>query len=155
MRKSNREVKDINEIVNIIENCDIMHIGMCKDNIPYIVPVNFGFEHINDKFIFYFHCASEGKKIDILTKNDNVCLEFECSATLAPSDDPMKCTYKYRSVIAQGKLEFLHEYSEKNHALGLLMHQYTGKAHNFTKEQVNIVTIGKIQVSELSAKQNI
>ncbi len=155
MRRSNREVKDLSAIVDIIRNCDIMHMGMCKDNIPYIVPVNFGFERINDEFIFYFHCASEGKKIDILKSNDNVCLEFECSAALASSDNPMECTYKYKSVIAQGNFEFLQEYSEKNHALSLLMQQYTGKTHSFTQEQVNIVTIGKITVSEITAKQNV
>ncbi len=128
---------------------------MCKNNIPYIVPLNFGFEFVNNTFVFYFHCASEGKKIDILKENSSVCLELIRNAKLAANDDPMKCTYKYKSIIAFGNAEFLNDYESKNHALGLLMKQYTGKAHNFTKEQVNIVTIGKIIVNEISAKQKV
>ncbi len=154
MRRKEREITDSEMILEIIKNSDVMRIGMCKDNVPYIVPLNFGYEHDNGAFTFYFHCAALGKKIDFINANNEVCLEFESVKELSPGESAMKCTYKYKSIIAYGKVQFLQSYEEKLNGINQIMHHYTGKKHDFTKEQIDIVTIGKITVDSLSAKQN-
>ncbi len=154
MRRNEREITDKNTIDDIIKNSEIMHLAMCKNNEPYVVPLNFGYEIKDENFIFYFHCASVGKKVDFLSENANVCAQFNCSHTLFANDDPMKCTYKYKSAIAFGKVEFLDTYEQKKHALNCIMLKYTNKAHEFTKQQTDIVTIGKITVEKITAKEN-
>ena len=68
MRRKDREITDINEIVKIVSDCDVLHLGMSDNGIPYVVPVNFGFTCEGRELTFYVHCATSGKKIDILKK---------------------------------------------------------------------------------------
>ena len=75
MRKSDREIKSKEEIIDIIKRCDVIRLAFNNGDYPYILPLNFGFEVKNDKVIFYLHSALEGTKIDIMKKKDIVqCL---------------------------------------------------------------------------------
>lgn len=42
MRRSDREVTDFNEIVEIINKCDCIRLGFSSEPVPYILPLNFG-----------------------------------------------------------------------------------------------------------------
>lgn len=44
MRRSDREVTDFNEIVEIINKCDCIRLGFSSEPVPYILPLNFGIE---------------------------------------------------------------------------------------------------------------
>ena len=58
---------------DIIRGSNVCRIALAKDNIPYIVPVSFGY----DGESIYIHTAKEGKKINIIKNNNNLCFEFE------------------------------------------------------------------------------
>lgn len=62
MRRKDREITDRDSIIRILGECKVMRLGMCLDNIPYVTPVNFGYEITEKGFVFYFHCAQEGEK---------------------------------------------------------------------------------------------
>ena len=64
MRKKEYQITDFREIENIIESGLICRLGLCNDNIPYVVPLNFGYK---DK-VLYFHSAPEGKKNRVYKK---------------------------------------------------------------------------------------
>ena len=49
---------------------------MSDDNVPYIVTMNFVFS-TNGAASLYFHSACEGKKINILKKNNLVCFQAD------------------------------------------------------------------------------
>ena len=65
MRKANREVKDRNEIIEIMKKCDVCRLVVNNGDYPYIIPLNFGLDTNEEKIILYFHSALEGTKIDI------------------------------------------------------------------------------------------
>ncbi|MHC4124090.1 MAG: pyridoxamine 5'-phosphate oxidase family protein [Planctomycetota bacterium] len=67
MRKKDKQINDPAEI----EDTLICRLAFCDNNQPYIVPLCFG--HKDNAL--YFHCAAEGKKLDILRKNNNVCFQ--------------------------------------------------------------------------------
>ena len=54
MRKADREIKNIEEIIDIIKRCDVIRLAFNNGDYPYILPLNFGFEFIENKVIFYF-----------------------------------------------------------------------------------------------------
>ena len=62
MRRTDREVRDPETIVRIIEECPVMRIGLSDGEFPYIVPVNFAYEYSDGKFFLYFHGALAGRK---------------------------------------------------------------------------------------------
>ena len=77
MRKADREVKDRNDVFEIVKKGRICHLCINDDVYPYIVPLNYGYEVIGDELYLYFHSAMEGRKIDLLKKNNHVSFEIE------------------------------------------------------------------------------
>ena len=71
MRRKDREITDINEIETIIKRATHCQIGLVDNDEPYVVPVNFGYE----RNALYFHGALEGRKVELIQKNNKVCLE--------------------------------------------------------------------------------
>ena len=42
MRRSDREIKDFDEIIEVINKCDVCRLAINDGDYPYIVPMNFG-----------------------------------------------------------------------------------------------------------------
>ena len=57
MRRKDREVTDINEILKIVDKAKILHLCLFDGEYPYIVPLHYGYEYKNGNLIFYMHCA--------------------------------------------------------------------------------------------------
>lgn len=151
MRRKDRQISETAEIIGIIEKCAVMRLGMCSDGKPYVVPLNFGYEYDNG-FTFYFHCAREGKKLDIISKNPAVFIELDCSHRLSEAEKACGYGYFYESVMAEGTAAIVHDTEEKKKALSLLMKRQTGKDFTFDEKDTEAVSIVKISVSEITGK---
>lgn len=68
MRKSEREVVNFQEKMQILMRCGSMTLAFQEQGGPYLVPLNFGAEEQDGSLVLYFHCALEGKKLDLLKK---------------------------------------------------------------------------------------
>jgi nitroimidazol reductase NimA-like FMN-containing flavoprotein (pyridoxamine 5'-phosphate oxidase superfamily) len=68
MRRKDREVTGTEELLAIIRANKVCRLGMADGDLPYVVPLNYGFEFDCGRLVLYFHCAGEGKKIGILKK---------------------------------------------------------------------------------------
>lgn len=153
MRRKDREVTKLQEICEILDTCKVLRIAMSVDNVPYIVPLNYGYQHSDQGFVFFFHCAGEGKKLDLLRQNNRVCFEIDCDHQLTAGETACGYGYNYRSVIGMGDVIFVTAPAEKAVCLNRLMKQQTGQDFQVTKTQAAAVTVCKIKVSELTAKQ--
>lgn len=156
MRRSDREVIGLTNILSILDKCEIMRLGLCTDNKPYIVPMNFAYEMINDKVYIYFHCASEGRKIDMIAQNDNVCFEADCSYKLLKANEACDWSADFESVIGEGKIAVLTDDNQKINALNIFMKRYGFEGHpNYKQHDLSAVTILKISVSSITGKRKI
>ena len=43
MRRKDREIKEFDEIIDVLSRCKVLHLALISDGKPYAVPVNFGF----------------------------------------------------------------------------------------------------------------
>lgn len=119
MRKSNREVTDFGEILNIIGKCETMRLGLYGEDYPYVVPLSFGFEADGEnRLTLYFHCATEGKKLDLIAKDRRACAEFDRLNAYAETERSL--TADYESVVCFGKV-YPCEGEEKVKGLRLLL----------------------------------
>ena len=103
MRKSDREIRDYNEILRLLDECQTIRLALHDEPYPYVVPLSYGWEERDGKLFVYFHCAKEGKKLDLIAKNGNVCFEADCLAGYKSTGHGV--TADYRSLIAFGKAE--------------------------------------------------
>lgn len=156
MRRKDREVNDIEEIKEIIKSCKTCHVAMVDDGMPYVIPLSFGYEIIDDVLSLYFHSAKEGRKIDILHKNNSVCFEMCCEGEpIYAKETPCNSGYYYSSVIGNGKIEFISDTNEKIKALTLLLKHQAGIDVIFTEKQANTVCIYKIVTNDFTGKRKL
>lgn len=150
MRKKKQEISDPAAIDEIIQSADVCRLAMCRDSIPYVVPLNFGY---NDGCL-YFHCADRGLKIDILKENANVCFEFESNVHLVTNETPCDWSQYYRTVIGWGRAAFLSDREEKRKALHILLDQYEEQEWKIPDENVDNVTIIKVTIDRMTGKRD-
>jgi hypothetical protein len=123
MRRKNREIADPTEIAKIMSNAQVGRIGLSMNEQPYVVPVNFAFDH--DRI--YFHCADTGMKLDFLRTNPRVCFEVDENLGVVPGPVPWLFGFAYRSAIAFGIARILTDSEEKTKATKLITTKYAGK----------------------------
>lgn len=158
MRRKDREVLDEVKIDKFIRNCDCCRIGFYdkENNEVYIIPLNFGYSHVDNKRVFYFHGAKEGRKIELISKTKKVSFEMDSNHELIVGK--MACNYseRYQSVIGTGLISFVEDKDEKIAALNEIMFQSTGKKDwDFPEPMLNGVAVFMIEVISLSCKEHL
>ena len=148
MRREDKEIKDKNIIESIIKRAIVCRIALSENNIPYIVPVIFGYK---DNCL-YFHSATEGRKIDIIKQNNNVCFEFDIDQELVKSKNSCSCSMKYYSVIGFGKAFFIDDIEEKRMALNIIMKHYSINTFEYSKNVIDNTAIIKVEIDSMTGK---
>jgi hypothetical protein len=120
MRRADREIKDLEAIGKIMEEAPVCRIGVSDDGMPYVVPMSFGLGEGR----LYFHCAAEGRLLDIIRKNDRVCFEMDLFREVIMGQSPCGCSCRYESVIGFGRAVIVAEPGEKKTALDRIMEHY-------------------------------
>ena len=140
MRRTDREVSELNDILSILDKCQVMRLGLCADDKPYVVPLNFAYEAIGDRILIYFHCASQGRKLEIIAKNNNVCFEADFMSEIVKADIACDWGTRFQSVIGEGRVFILEDEDEKIHALNLIMKRYgfEGMPQYKSQEMTNV-----------------
>lgn len=153
MRRADREVTDAGKIREILENAQIVHIGMVDDGRPYVVPMHYGYQYENGVLTLYMHGAKEGKKCDILAKNPQVFIEIETDVEDASGGD-IPCNYGafYASIMGDGKAAILTDTAEKVEALQILMRTQTKREFVITEQMSRNVQVFRVIVPHLTAK---
>jgi len=150
MRRSTREIKDKKELESIIQRAQVCRIGLSEDNVPYVVPMNFGYK---DNCL-YFHCAKAGKKIDVIRQNNKVCFEMDIDQTIVkPEGRPCGYSTKYRSVIGFGKAFLVDDLEEKAMALNIVTQHYSGGFYQFSEKELENVAIIKVEIDSMTGKK--
>ena len=125
MRRSDRAVENLPDILAILEQCVVMRLAMTGPDGPYIVPVNFGYLlHSDQRLTLYFHGALQGRKRDMLDADPRVCFEVDCEHRLIAKEAACGYSYGYASAIGFGKARRLTESMEKAQGLSCLMARF-------------------------------
>ncbi len=151
MRQHKREIQDTALIEEIIAKADVCRLGLCKDGLPYIVPLSFGYDgsHI------YFHTAAEGMKTDYMTANNQVCFELEHDVRIVPDDNAAcKWSTSFYSVIGFGTVEEITDLQLKIHALNQIMKHYSNREWDFDQQIVKKTRLWRIAIDRLTGKQS-
>ena len=154
MRRKDREVSDVSEIKEIIELCRTCHVAMIDEKTPYVLPLSFGYELTDGELTLYFHSAKEGRKLDILKKNNAVCFEMCCEGEpVFAAETPCNSGYYFSCVHGFGEAEFIEDTADKCRALSLIMHRQAGLNIEFNAEQASSVCVFKIVSRDFTAKR--
>ena len=151
MRRKDKEITDKKMMLDIISRAQACYLGMSKDNMPYVIPTNFGYY----EDAIYFHCALEGEKIDILKINPHVCMVFNVDNKLINDIAQDDWTMYYKSVIAYGKVEFIMDIAERQNAINIMFHHYGGKDYPLPESVLAKTMFLKVKIDKMTGKMDL
>jgi len=112
-----------------------------------VVPVNF----VSSGGCLYLHSASEGRKIEILRRNNRVCFETETGVELVRSERACDFRVRYISVIGTGIASFVTDPAEKSRIFDLFMEKYAGGGGwSYPEAALRAVTVIRVDVETLT-----
>ena len=152
IRRKEKAITDKNEMLSILQNTAFVTVAMCNNNEPYLVTLSHGYDPENH--CIYFHCALEGKKIDILRKNNIVWGQ----ALIDNGYVQGACDHMYATTQFKGRVSFVEDISEKHHALSKMIHSLDSNPKKIMEKQltekaVSRVMIGRIDIDYMSGKK--
>ncbi|MTI95350.1 MAG: hypothetical protein FH749_07655 [Firmicutes bacterium] len=116
MRRSDLELPR-EKLLTLLADADWISVAFNSPlGYPYITAVN----HVIFKERVYFHCASEGFKLDCLEQDQRVCLQAVVAAEIIAEE----YTTRYLSVTAFGRARLLESKEEKRLVLIELMKRF-------------------------------
>lgn len=153
MTRREREIVDIQEILRILDAGKIIHLGLCDENQPYVVPMNYGYIYENERLTIYLHGGTTGYKYEVIRKNPKVSFSIECD--VQPFAGKIACQYgmSYSCVMGKGTAVITDDVEEKKKAMTVLMKTQTGKDFEFNDKLVSIVNVIRIDVDSFTAKK--
>lgn len=153
MRRTDREITDFNLIEKFIRKEEILRIAFYDEGDIYIVPVNYGYCHVENQHIFYFHGAKAGRKYELAKKKPTVGFEIDGNYKLLEGDKACQFSAKFQSVIGTGKLSLLETDHEKIEGLDFIMQQINYRKENgYNDEMIKAVAVFKLVVDKISCK---
>ena len=158
MRKSEREVTKIEEKFEALLRCGYMTLAIPRgEDVPYLVPLNFGAELAEEKLVLYFHCAREGTKLSLLRHCPAV--SFSASNLLRVFNKgtaPCGYTTDYESVCGSGRACVLAGEAERLHGLRVLMAHYAPGPFpdgSFDARALSLTEVVRIEAEEWTCKR--
>jgi nitroimidazol reductase NimA-like FMN-containing flavoprotein (pyridoxamine 5'-phosphate oxidase superfamily) len=151
MRRREREIRDEAGVLEILEKGLVCRLGLYDGQYPYVVPMNYGYRNGR----VYFHCAREGRKIDILKTNDRVCIEVDIDTRVVRGETPCRWTAKYRSVIGFGRARILDDEREKKAGLDVIMAHYGGVGGEYDEKSLQRTSLIEVVLENMTGKQSL
>ena len=150
MRKAQREIKDFAAVLDVLDRCQTIRLGLTGGEFPYVVPLSFGWEQVDGKLYVYFHCAKDGKKVDLIAENPAVCVEADVLDGYVKTERSV--TADYKSVIAFGYAERVYG-SDAVRGIELLL-KHCGVDGYSAKDCVmtDVVAVYRISVETITGK---
>mgnify|MGYP000944916311 CR=1 FL=1 len=147
------DLKNNSDIELIISGCDVCRVAFAVKNTPYIVAMNFGYRP-GENPCLYFHCAPEGRKIDLIAMNNYVCFQMDTDHNLYKGEKGCDWGMKYSSVLGYGRISIISDKTEKKKGLDLIMAHYSGR-NDFSYDDriMDVTTVLRLDIEEITGKQ--
>ena len=150
MRRKDRQLTDFNDIIDILQRADTIHLGIHNDPFPYVVPLSFGFETHAEQITIYIHGAKDGLKHTLLERNNNVCIEATIFHRYVGTDT--NPSTEYESVIGFGTAQLIHG-DEAIKGMNLICTHCDFDGFTFDPHALGFMHLYKITLSSITGKR--
>lgn len=157
MRRKEREITDIEDIVKIMKDCDVCSVSFAGGDFPYVIPLNFGVLETEGAVALYFHGVGEGTKFERMKIDNRVAFCMTTGEELELGDKTCNATMRYSSVCGNGRIEMVEDNAERLKGVACIMNQYdkSGRIeYDFDGRVMGKTTVLKITVEQITGKSN-
>jgi nitroimidazol reductase NimA-like FMN-containing flavoprotein (pyridoxamine 5'-phosphate oxidase superfamily) len=115
--------------------------------------MNYGYSG-GKKMQLFFHCAREGRKLEMIRKNNYACFEMDTDHNLIKGLKACDFTMKYRSVVGYGYIRIIDDEEERIKGLNCIMSHYSEeKTFTYKQESLGKIFILCLEISQISGKK--
>lgn len=143
MRRKDKEITNESELKTILREAKHVTLAMSVKDEPYLVTLSHGYDE--QRNCIYFHCASEGKKVQLLKLNPYVWGQ----ALIDNGYQQGSCDQLYRTAQFRGRVTFVEDQAEKKHALEVMIRHLDEDPENIIKKQITPHSTGRILVGRI------
>ena len=138
------------EMEDFLEQQMLGYLGLSLEGVPYVVPVNYAYT--SGKIVF--HCAFEGKKLDYLRANPNVCFTVAHQiGKVLRHEEGNACHLDSDSFICQGQARIVQDVGERQQLLNAFNLSFRPDADEITLETAARCCVVEIEVTEMTGRQ--
>ena len=156
IRRKEQEIVDVNVMKKVLASTRYVTVALCKGDEPYLVTLSHCYD--TEQNCIFFHCATEGKKLDYIKANNKIWGQ----ALIDEGFKDGECSQHYSSVQFRGKVSFLSNADDKIQALACMIQQQNKDPRPMMikleeldpKTGLKNVLIGRIDIEYLSGKQS-
>lgn len=163
MRLAKRELREQEQLQEIVDTCQTVRVGYSDDEGMAIVPMSFGYEWTGDdaeakRLVLWLHSAGEGRKADAFSRNGEagvpVAIEMDIEDGLITGDYSCAYSYAYRSIMGAGTIRPAVTVDEKRHGLDRIMeHLAPGYPTGYSDEALERVFVWRVDLDHITGKQ--
>lgn len=113
-----------------------------------MVPMNYGYRD----HALYLHCAQEGRKLDILRRNPEVCFTVTQAQQVVAGEKACGWSTSYCSAIGYGRVTIL-EGEAKVAGLDALMAAFTPEPQEYDEKTLALTCVLRLDIRELTGKR--
>lgn len=151
MRRKDKEITNKETIEKILEKAEVIRLAMVDEGEPYLVAMNFAYIEGS----LYMHSAKQGRKIDVLTKNNKVAFQTDTDVALVMAEEACESTTRYMSVVGTGNAFLIDEKEEKIKVLDAIMTKYTGRTgFEYAEKAFERTLVIKVVINSMTGKKS-
>jgi nitroimidazol reductase NimA-like FMN-containing flavoprotein (pyridoxamine 5'-phosphate oxidase superfamily) len=152
LRRMDKAITELSAVKAILQEAKFVTLALSLNDEPYLATLSHGFDE--ERNCIYFHCAKEGRKIDVMKANPCVWGQ----ALVDGGYQQGSCDHLYRTAQFHGTVFFVEDATEKKHALEVLIRHLDENpeaviAKQITAASLNRVLIGRVDIDFLSGKK--
>ena len=138
------------EMEELLRRETIGWLATSVDGRPYAVPLNYAY--IDGKI--YFHCALEGKKLDAIRANPEVCFAVgRQEGEIRRHKGSAVCHPDNESVLCFGRARFIDDVAERLVALNAFNRAFEPKAEDLPEKSAQRCGVVEIVVREMTGRR--
>lgn len=157
MRRSDR-AQSLEFALALIDRCTYGVVSISTgEETPYCLPLSL--VRVDNRL--YFHCAKQGRKLDLLRRNPKVCVTFVGTSEPAYIAAQNMFTDYFQSAIVTGTASEVLDDGEKTEALRALCTRMTPEGmtgDNFDRavaDSLSVTGVWRIDMEEITAKAKL
>jgi uncharacterized protein len=152
LRRMDKAILEPSAVKAILQEAKFITLALSLNDEPYLATLSHGFDE--EENCIYFHCAKEGRKIDVMKANPRVWGQ----ALVDGGYQQGCCDHLYRAAQFHGNVSFVEDAFEKKHALEVLIRHLDKNpeaviAKQITAASLDRVLIGRVDIDFLSGKK--
>ena len=146
---------DHEHINQVLDEMEVLVIGMHDGESIYQTPVHFGYEEIDGQYTFWFHGDDSHTTGRLLKADPHVGFELDGGQKFLLVPKPFHYSAEFKSVIGQGIITQVTDHQSMLHGLNVMTDHYIKNHPQFTDKMLGKVAVWRLDANKISARIHI